>query len=102
MSHDELCKMLSERAEQHEALGYRVLFALTDEDDILWDGTGSTAIIGAHDDDEVDTTLTMKRADFEGLISGELDPTMAFMMGKLKVSGTMGVAMKLSSMLGDA
>jgi putative sterol carrier protein len=37
--------------------------------------------------------------DFEQMLSGDLDPTTAFMMGKLKVSGDMSVAMRLSSVI---
>ena len=36
--------------------------------------------------------------DFLKLAQGALDPTMAFMQGKLKVAGDMGVAMKLQSL----
>ena len=32
--------------------------------------------------------------------SGELDPTTAFMMGKLKIEGNMGLAMKIQGMMG--
>ena len=35
--------------------------------------------------------------DFKTILAGDLDPTTAFMMGKLKVEGDMGIAMKLSS-----
>ncbi|QJE73179.1 SCP2 sterol-binding domain-containing protein [Aerophototrophica crusticola] len=48
-----------------------------------------------------DTTLAISLDDFIKLSEGKLAPTMAFMTGKLKVSGNMGVAMKLSSMLED-
>ena len=34
---------------------------------------------------------------FCAFLAGDLDPTTAFMMGKLKVEGDMGIAMKLSS-----
>jgi len=33
--------------------------------------------------------------DALGLISGDLNPMMAYMMGKLKIKGDMGIAMKI-------
>ncbi|SMO55783.1 SCP2 sterol-binding domain-containing protein [Paracoccus laeviglucosivorans] len=51
-------------------------------------------------DDEADVTLTASRETFEGLLSGDVNPTTAFMTGKLKVDGSMGTAMKLGSILG--
>jgi len=36
----------------------------------------------------------------ESLMAGKLNPMMAFMSGKIKVKGDMGVAMKLQSFLG--
>ena len=51
-------------------------------------------------DDEADVTLTANRETFEGLLNGDVNPTMAFMTGKLKVEGDMGLAMKLGSVLG--
>ena len=37
--------------------------------------------------------------DFKQMAKGELDTTAAFMMGKIKVSGDMTVAMKLSQVI---
>jgi len=34
--------------------------------------------------------------DAFGLLSGDLNPMMAFMSGKLKIKGDMGVAMKIA------
>jgi putative sterol carrier protein len=42
----------------------------------------------------------MSLANFEKMLGGDLDPTTAFMMGKLKVEGDMSIAMKLSSVTG--
>lgn len=50
-------------------------------------------------DQPVDCTVALSKENFEALISGELNPTMAFMMGKLKVTGDMSVAMQLSQLL---
>ena len=51
-------------------------------------------------DDAADVTLTASRETFEGLLSGDVNPTMAFMTGKLKVDGSMPTAMKLGALLG--
>lgn len=40
-------------------------------------------------------TITMSAADFIAIVDGKLNPQVAFMSGKLKVSGDMSKAMKL-------
>lgn len=44
-------------------------------------------------------TVTMSAADFLSLVAGKLNPTAAFMGGKLKLKGDMGLAMKLQTIL---
>ncbi len=46
-----------------------------------------------------DATIRVAWEDFKKLAKGELDPTMAFMQGKLKVEGDMSVVMQLQSIL---
>ena len=43
--------------------------------------------------------LTMKADDFKELVAGSLNPTAAFMSGKLKIKGNMGLALKLQTVL---
>lgn len=50
--------------------------------------------------DDPDLTVTMKPEDFEKLVSGSLNPQMAFMTGKLKIKGDMALALKLQQILG--
>ena len=52
-----------------------------------------------NEDGAADATISVDWDDFQKLIAGQLDPTMAFMQGKLKVAGDMSVAMKLQSVL---
>ena len=44
--------------------------------------------------------IRMSMADFLALAAGDLNPQMAFMLGKLKIEGDMGLAMKLGGLLG--
>ena len=50
-------------------------------------------------DEEADVTLTAEAETFQAILEGDLDPTSAFMSGKLSVDGDMGLAMKLGSVL---
>ncbi len=49
-----------------------------------------------------DCTIHVSKADFEQIVSGELDPSAAFMSGKLRVDGDVGVAMALQAVIGRA
>lgn len=44
--------------------------------------------------------LTSVAEDYLAVVNGELNPMMAFMQGKIKVKGDMGLALKLQSMFG--
>jgi putative sterol carrier protein len=46
-------------------------------------------------------TIAMDAADFVALTHGELNPMNAFMSGKIKLQGDMGLAMKFQSLFGQ-
>ena len=70
-------------------------FVIEGEGAVYIDASGARAAdYAAH------VTLTASRETFEGLLSGDVNPTMAFMTGKLKVDGSMPTAMKLGALLG--
>ena len=48
-----------------------------------------------NNDREADCTIAITRENLAALVSGELEPTTGFMMGKFKVAGDMSVALKL-------
>lgn len=78
----------------------KVKFDFGDEGRIFVDGTQSPPVISDEDDD-ADTTFECKLETFEAILDGRQDPSLAFMMGKLKVRGSMGLAMKLNAILED-
>ena len=58
------------------------------------DGTVSVSEGG----EDADAVITTSEATFEKIVSGEQNPTSAYMTGKLKVKGDMGAAMKLQKL----
>lgn len=70
-------------------------FAIEGEGSIMMDGAGARVA-----DDDADVTLSADVETFQGILSGDTNPTSAFMGGKLAVDGDMGLAMKLASVLG--
>ncbi|MGR3363705.1 MAG: SCP2 sterol-binding domain-containing protein [Maritimibacter harenae] len=70
-------------------------FVIEDEGAVMVDGNGARA-----GDDDAEVTLTASADTFEQMMNGDLNPTAAFMGGKLAVDGDMGVAMKLGGILG--
>ena len=48
--------------------------------------------------EDADAVITASEETFQKIISGEQNPTSAYMTGKLKVKGDMGAAMKLQKL----
>ena len=89
---------ITERMQQAVAggagLDKTVKFDLGTDGVVYLDGSNVT-----NEDKPADCTLQLSRADFEAMGRKELDPTMAYMSGRLKIQGDMGVAMKLQPIL---
>ncbi len=70
-------------------------FVIPGEGAIMMDADGVRA-----GDEAAEVTLTADADVFRAILEGEMNPTMAFMQGKLSVDGDMGLAMKMGSVLG--
>lgn len=70
-------------------------FVIEGEGAIMLDADGVRA-----GDEPADVTLSAPADVFRAMLAGEMNPTMAFMSGKLAVDGDMGLAMKLGAALG--
>ncbi|MCY4333307.1 MAG: SCP2 sterol-binding domain-containing protein [Litoreibacter sp.] len=71
-----------------------VKFDIAGEGAIMVDSSGVRA-----GDEDAECTLSADAETFEAILDGDLNPTAAFMSGKLAVDGDMGQAMKLGSVL---
>jgi len=99
MTLDELTTGMRTRVGADSGLNATVKFDFGDDGLIYLDGSATPNTV-SNEDKDADCTIRMKFDDFVAMTQGDLDPTTAFMMGKLKVQGNMGIAMKLSSILG--
>jgi len=100
MSLESLTEALGRRFAQAPKVGYKVKFVFEDGGVIFLDGTGDRPVLSNADGD-ADTTMRLSEENMQKLLDGQLDPTMAYMAGKLKVEGKLGVALKINSMLSD-
>ena len=69
-------------------------FDIADVGSIVLDAEGARVA-----DDDTDVTLSADAETFQAIFDGDMNPTNAFMTGKLTVDGDMGTAMKLASVL---
>lgn len=69
-------------------------FVVQGEGSIMLDSSGARA-----GDEAADVTLSADVDTFKGILNGSVNPTAAFMMGKLSVDGDMGQAIQLGATL---
>ncbi len=97
MTVDYIKKMLEEKLAYAPQLGAKIKLDFGDDGLLFIDGTQAPAIVN-NDDVEADTTFVCSMDLLQAIVAGTQDPTMAFMTGKLKIKGSMGYALKLSSL----
>jgi putative sterol carrier protein len=73
-----------------------VKFVVEDEGVVQIDQDGASEAQG---EVAADCTMTASAQTFRGILDGEVDPTAAFMSGRLRVEGEMGLAMELARIL---
>mmetsp|Transcript_10757 Transcript_10757/g.22395 ORF Transcript_10757/g.22395 Transcript_10757/m.22395 type:complete len:149 (+) Transcript_10757:62-508(+) len=85
-------------AEMVKKLGGVIVFKIEDEVFTLdfKNGEGSVKI---GEEGEADLTVTVSDENFVKLTKGDINPQLAFMTGKLKLKGNMGLGLKLGSVL---
>ncbi|MEJ0028484.1 MAG: SCP2 sterol-binding domain-containing protein [Rhizomicrobium sp.] len=86
----------------NSGLGGTLKFDFGTDGSVLIDGKSTPNSVSDGAGKSADTTLTLSLDDFGKMVRRELDPTSAFMQGKLRVAGDMGLAMKLGPVLQKA
>ena len=98
MSLEQLTMGMRERVGEDCGLGAAVKWDFGDGTFLMLDASQVPNVI-SNDDNEADCTLKISLDEFVAMTQGELDGTSAFMSGKLKIEGDMGIAMKLQGVL---
>jgi putative sterol carrier protein len=97
MSLESILTAITAQAANVAPFGAKLKFVLG-EDVILIDGTGDSNIV-SQNDEEAACTISTDTETFMKLKSGDLNPMMAVMSGKVKIKGDMGLAMKIQSLV---
>ena len=69
-------------------------FVIEGEGAVMLDQSGARA-----GDEEAEVTMTADTETFRDILEGNLNPTSAFMSGRLKIDGDMGAAKRLAPVL---
>lgn len=98
MSHDSILEGLRARLNDFAGFGYRVAFDMGDDGVVAVDGTENPPLL-EDEAGEAACTIRLSVDNMQKLMTGDLNPMMAYTLGKLKIDGSMGVAMKVASLL---
>ncbi|MBT3532377.1 MAG: SCP2 sterol-binding domain-containing protein [Rhodospirillaceae bacterium] len=98
MSLEQITTGMRERVGEDCGLGASVKFDFGEDGILLLDASQVPNVV-SNDDEDADCTMKISMDDFIAMTQGELDGTTAFMSGKLKIEGDMGIAMKLQGVL---
>jgi putative sterol carrier protein len=95
----EFFETLESRADESKTAGLTATYLFEIDGSGTWtvdvkDGKLSVSEGG----DNADATITVSEENFQKMIGGDLNPTTAYMTGKLKVKGDMSAAMKLQKL----
>lgn len=92
-----LLDTLNTKAQSVDPIGATLKFVVDDQV-VFIDGTGATNVVSQRNE-EADCTISTSAETLMKLQSGDINPMMAVMGGKIKIEGDMSLAMKLQSLL---
>jgi putative sterol carrier protein len=105
MSSDQVKQIIAQMGSAigaNSGLGGTLKFDFGEPGSVYIDGKSEPNTVSDGEGKTADCTITVSLETFDKMIKGELDGTSAFMQGKLRVAGDMGLAMKLGPILQKA
>ena len=98
MTLDECTSAIRTKVGSDSGLNASLKFDCGDDGFVYIDGK-STPNTVTNDSGEADCTVGITLDNLTAMLEGELEPATGFMMGKLKVSGDMSVALRLQRVI---
>jgi putative sterol carrier protein len=95
---DQLALQLQSLAQSRPAGRIFVQFDLGTDGGLYLDTRGDVPTVSMNSNDKPQTVMTLSPADLKEMLDGRLDPTKAFMTGRMQIDGEMSIAMKLAAL----
>jgi len=105
MSNDQVHQIIARMGQALEGetgLGGSLKFDFSSDGSVLIDGKSDPITVTDGSGQDADCTISVDLDTFQKMAKGEIDPTSAFMQGKLRVTGDMALAMKAQPFLAKA
>lgn len=97
---ERISKNLEAKADKVKTIQAIYEFNITDENQVYsLDFTKDSNFVTEGSTGNAKCTISIKGEDLAALVDKKLNPQMAFMTGKLKIKGDMGLALKLGTIL---
>jgi putative sterol carrier protein len=100
MSLEPLLVKFRDKIKAHPEFKASVLFDMG-ADGIIFVDTTKVPVVLKTEVSEAGLVLTLSKDLLLGFLEGKKDPNVAYLTGKLKIKGSMGLAMKLNAFLED-
>ena len=100
MALDTITEAIRRKLDESPRFGHTLLLDFGDDGVVFIDGTVSPAVVST-ERHEAETVLTLSVELFGRMLTGESSATLAYVTGELRIAGSIGVALKLNSMLDE-